>query len=172
MPNPPSLLFGRSAKKINDSNPELLHKTKINIENTTLNVNIYKWEICDFVIENLNLKDGHFISFEIIHENSLYDLFQSDSIFYSNKMNIGKISIDAETEKNISSDLFPKWHKSDRFWPQTDSAPFKFIGQFYYNKSVAYIFNQHINNSLVFCIYKDDIDRQDAEEHYNAESQL
>jgi hypothetical protein len=65
----------------------------------------------------------------------------------------------------------PRWHKSDRSWPVVESDKAHFVGQFYYEDTVAYVFVLLGSAGRTYIVFKDEVSRQDAEEHYADEEQ-
>lgn len=171
--NIPDKIFGLNSKPQRDIIPKVLHNFLIESNSKqNIEITIYRWEINDFVIDGLNLKDGHFLSFEIKHDNNAFDLFQNKSIFYSNSKSIMIDSIDPIKNEKYKSIFAPKWHKCDRYWPSIKGTPFEFVTQFYFDDNVAYLFKFETDEGILFAIFKDNMNRQDMEEHYKLEEEL
>ena len=66
----------------------------------------------------------------------------------------------------------PEWHKSDREWPEFDGQKFDFIGQGYIESTVLYLFRGTTEPNGPLAIYNDEVNRQDAEDHYRREEEM
>ncbi len=160
----PTKIFGHSAR------PK--HKINENIRVTSrigdITIQVLRWEISDFEISGFSLTSGHFLSFRVTDAKGSQDLLQGKSVFFAGE-SLPRLEGAAINVPQGDGVVAPKWHKCDRAWPELDGVKARFVGQFYFESTVAYLFSVKNGALDVYAVFKDEIDRQDAEEHYAEE---
>lgn len=127
-------------------------------------VRALRWECSDVRVEGLEpWTDGHLISFVVLGGGEERSLSQQGSVFYQEEGFQLLTSLEKKFKQGDGVSA-PKWHKSYRHWPVAGSVSFEFVGQGYFDTQVAYLFRHQSSNQLA--IFTDEINRQDAEEHY------
>jgi len=166
----PKKIFGFNAKPKESAKPTVVANTEF-IETCVgdISINVLRWEVKDFEIDDLHLTDGHFVTYKLSVNGREYNLYQRKTTFFLNDFPNG-IKAVAPSSKNNAGTENPIWHKSDKYWPTLNDEFFSFIGQFYYSSKVAYLFMLQSSENPIYAIFHDDIDRQDAEEHYKLEA--
>jgi hypothetical protein len=122
----------------------------------------------DVTLESLDLGgEGHVIGYAVEGPDGLHrTLYQQESSFYQEEGS-PPLTYLQTTLPHGDGFTAPKWHKRDRAWPVEGASVFEFIGQGYFDTSVVYVFRHPGGYRLA--IFSDEVDRQDAEEHYAEE---
>jgi len=160
----PTHVFGFPARPIRPIKESIIAHHRFG----TVEVSVLRWERCDFIIEGLDPSDGWFISFRISSPEGSQDLLQFRSSLFSPR-HIPDLKRSSSKISQGDGIAAPKWHKADRFWPIIRGKKAEFIGQFYYDTTVSYLFAFRSNKDSTYIAGKDDISQQDAEEHYKDE---
>jgi hypothetical protein len=161
---PPATLFGLAAVWRADAHPTEVGSARVG----GYLIRALRWELRDVVIDSLDLgDDGHLIVYAVEGaDGAVRVLTQQDSTFYQEE---GSPSLTYLRGKLRQGDglATPKWHKSDRAWPVEGETAYEFADQGYIGTNVVYLFRHpHLGRVAIF---SDEVDRQDAEEHYAEE---
>lgn len=130
-----------------------------------VDVRVLRWERKDFIVEGLKPSDGWFVSFRVSDASGSQDLLQFRSAFFTPERITGLRAFTEDIPQGDGVEA-PRWHKGDRSWPIVESDKALFVGQFYYDDTVAYVFVLLRNGGRTYIAFKDEVFRQDAEEHY------
>ena len=161
----PTHIFGFPARPIREIEESIIADARIG----AVSVTVLRWERRDFEVDRLKPSDGWFISFRVSDADGVQDLLQFRSPFFTPSA-ISGLSGGGVKVKQGDGVTTPRWHKSDRAWPQVAQEEARFVGQFYYAESVAYLFVLLRDSKRHYVVFKDDISRQDVEEHYRDEA--
>lgn len=160
----PTKIFGRPARPKDAIKEEIVAISQIG----SLSIQVLRWELAEFEISGFPKTDGHFLSFRITDVNGSQDLLQGKSLFFASEL-LPRIESSGDSSEQGDGIIAPKWHKCDRAWPILNGVKAGFLGQFYFGTTVAYLFSLPHNSEQAYIIFKDEVNRQDAEEHYTDE---
>lgn len=162
--NPPKNLFGFPAHWM----PEVSHQETGFFRIMEYGIHALRWELSDVRIEGLDLDSGHVVTYAVEAPGQSHHLIQDSSSFYQQEGTPRLTCPNKEIDQGDGVSA-PQWHKCDRHWPEENGQAYEFVGQGYFINKVAYLF-RHPNASRI-AIFTDQIDRQDAEEHYATEEE-
>jgi len=160
----PKRLFGSDARQVSVTEPLVLGRCNI----ASYQVQALRYNLVDFEVAGRRQSDGYFLVYEVSADNCSYHLQQQRTAFY---VRDGSPDPSDRKGKVPQGDgvAAPRWHKCDRLWPVLDGQPYSFVGQGYYQSMVVYLFRLPSTTGEALAIFHDDVDRQDAEEHYRLE---
>ncbi len=161
----PTHIFGFPARPVRELSERVIARASF----PGVDVLVLRWERPDFHVDALKSSDGWFVSMRVTDQTGSFDLLQFRTPFFVSEPIAGLKGVGIPV---LQGDGFvsPKWHKSSRTWPILGEKKASFVGQFYYDHTVAYIFRLPIDSSIRYVIFKDDLDSQDVEDHYQNEA--
>ncbi len=160
----PKHIFGRPARPVRPIEEKVLARATIG----SITVVALRWEKRDFEIEGMESSDSWFISYRVIDAAETHELIQFRSSHYIESQISGLRSISVKEQGDGVT--APKWHRSEHPWPAIEEEKARFVGQFYYETTVAYLYLISHEGRLSFVALDDDVSLQDIEDHYADEA--
>jgi hypothetical protein len=162
----PTHIFGFPARPLRPIEEVIVARAKVG----AVDIAVLRWERRDFAVDGLKPSDGWFVSYSVSDASGVQDLLQFRTPFFAPMPIAGLRGVGAEVAQGDGVSA-PRWHKSDRAWPSVGEEEAHFVGQFYYDEVVAYLFVLLHEAKRLYVVFKDEVSRQDAEEHYRDEAQ-